>query len=253
MPRSTDAAPPLRAVEILQPVQTNSIRTDITVYDLGQNAPVMARIKVKGPAGSRVRIIPAELIKPDGSVDRGSVGNGLAYWQYTLSGDGEENYFSKFFYHGCRYLQVECFAATNSVELPAVESIKGVVVHSASEPVGEFSCSNDLFNRIHTLILWAQRANIVSILTDCPHRERLGWLEQYHLNGPSLRYEFDLAQLYTKGENDMADSQLADGLVPSIAPEYPVFSGGFRASLFHIGVLARLAELDVLRHVEALS
>jgi hypothetical protein len=224
------AAPPLRAFEILQPVQTNSIRTDITVYDLGQNAPVMARIKVKGPAGSRVRIIPAELIKPDGSVDRGSVGNGLAYWQYTLSGDGEENYFSKFFYHGCRYLQVECFAATNSVELPAVESIKGVVVHSASEPVGEFSCSNDLFNRIHTLILWAQRANIVSILTDCPHRERLGWLEQYHLNGPSLRYEFDLAQLYTKGENDMADSQLADGLVPSIAPEYPVFSGGFRDS-----------------------
>ena len=29
--------------------------------------------------------------------------------------------------------------------------------------------------------------------------------------------------------------------------------GGFRASLFHIGVLARLAELDVLRHVEVLS
>jgi predicted acylesterase/phospholipase RssA len=29
--------------------------------------------------------------------------------------------------------------------------------------------------------------------------------------------------------------------------------GGFRASLFHIGVLARLAELDILRHVEVLS
>ncbi len=29
--------------------------------------------------------------------------------------------------------------------------------------------------------------------------------------------------------------------------------GGFRASLFHIGVFARLAELDVLRHVEVLS
>jgi predicted acylesterase/phospholipase RssA len=29
--------------------------------------------------------------------------------------------------------------------------------------------------------------------------------------------------------------------------------GGFRASLFHIGVLARLAELDFLRHVEVLS
>lgn len=29
--------------------------------------------------------------------------------------------------------------------------------------------------------------------------------------------------------------------------------GGFRASLFHIGVLAKLAELDYLRHVQALS
>ncbi|MCH7473612.1 MAG: patatin-like phospholipase family protein [Gemmatimonadetes bacterium] len=29
--------------------------------------------------------------------------------------------------------------------------------------------------------------------------------------------------------------------------------GGFRASLYHIGVLAKLAELDVLRHVEVLS
>ena len=29
--------------------------------------------------------------------------------------------------------------------------------------------------------------------------------------------------------------------------------GGFRASFFHIGVLARMAELDLLRHVEALS
>jgi predicted acylesterase/phospholipase RssA len=29
--------------------------------------------------------------------------------------------------------------------------------------------------------------------------------------------------------------------------------GGFRASLYHLGVLARLAEMDVLRHVEALS
>ena len=33
----------------------------------------------------------------------------------------------------------------------------------------------------------------------------------------------------------------------------PFLGGGFRASLFHIGVLARLAELDVLRRVEVLS
>ena len=104
------------------------------------------------------------------------------------------------------------------------------MVHSASTPVGEFACSNELFNRIHTLVRWAQRSNMMSVMTDCPHREKLGWLEQYHLNGPSLRYEFDLAQLFTKGMNDMADSQLDNGLVPDIAPEYVVFKDGFRDS-----------------------
>jgi hypothetical protein len=64
---------------------------------------------------------------------------------------------------------------------------------------------------------------MVSILTDCPHRERLGWLEQDHLNGPALRYDFDLAQLFTKIVNDIADSQLTNGLVPTTAPEYTVF------------------------------
>ena len=82
------------------------------------------------------------------------------------------------------------------------------MVHSASEPVGEFECSNPLFNRIRTLVRWAQQNNMVSLMTDCPHRERLGWLEEDHLNGPALRYEFDLAQLFTKTMNDIADSQL---------------------------------------------
>jgi hypothetical protein len=60
-------------------------------------------------------------------------------------------------------------------------------------------------------------------MTDCPHRERLGWLEQDHLNGPALRYEFALDQLFTKTLNDIADSQLTNGLVPTIAPEYMIF------------------------------
>ena len=223
------AAPPLRAIEVLKPASVKELKPGVAVYDLGQNAPIMPRLKVKGRAGDVVRIIPAELLRGDGSVDRGSVGGGAAYWQYTLAGTGSEEWFPKFWYHGCRYLQVELKSASGG-ELPVVELLEGVVVHTASAPIGEFACSNELFNRIRTLIRWAQRANLVSVVTDCPHRERLGWLEQYHLNGPALRYEFDLAQLFTKGMTDMADSQLANGLVPDIAPEYTVFSGGFRDS-----------------------
>jgi hypothetical protein len=225
------AAAPIRAFDTLKPGQVKKLKPGIAVYDLGQNAALMPRLKVKGPAGSIVRVIPAELVAPDGSVDRISSGGtkSKSYWQYTLAGRGSESWFPKFFYHGCRFLQVECIPAADG-KLPVVQSLEGVVVHSASPAAGEFACSSDLFNRIRTLVRWAQRSNMMSVLTDCPHREKLGWLEQIHLNGPSLRYEFDLARLYAKSMNDMADSQLGNGLVPDIAPEYVAFEGGFRDS-----------------------
>ena len=70
---------------------------------------------------------------------------------------------------------------------------------------------------------------MVSVLTDCPHREKLGWLEQFHLNGPSIRYEFDTSRASSpRRMHDMADAQTDDGLVPNIAPEYTVFEGAFR-------------------------
>jgi len=225
------AAPPVRVQESLTPVSVRPLHSGVDVYDLGQNAALMPRLRVQGPAGANVKIIPAELLAADGAVDRGSVGGGDASWSYTLAGlPGSETWFPKFFYHGCRYLQVECTAPAGGGELPVVESLVGVVVSSSSAPTGAFSCSNELFNRIHLLVRWAQRSNMVSVLTDCPHREKLGWLEETHLNGPALRYEFDLARLLAKSTDDMADAQLANGLVPDTAPEYVTFPGGFRDS-----------------------
>jgi alpha-L-rhamnosidase len=220
------AAPPLRAIETILPVSRTPLTNGVEVFDLGQNAPIMPRLTVKGPAGSIVRLTPGELLNKDGTVDRVSPGRGRSWWQYTLAGTGEETWFPQFHYQGCRYLQVQCLPAETNGALPTVQGISGVVVHTASAPIGEFACSNDLFNRIRTLVRWAQRANAVSVLSDCPHRERLGWLEQYHLNGPSIRYEFDLAQMFTKGVNDMRDSQLTSGMMPSTAPEYTIFGKG---------------------------
>lgn len=224
------AAPPFRAYETLAPVAVRELRPGVAVYDFGQNASMMPRLRVRGPAGATVKMTPAELLNADGSVDRGSSGGGEAFWSYTLAGRGEgESWFPRFFYHGSRYVQVERSAPPGGAP-PQVESLESVVVHSDSPPAGEFACSSELFNRIRTLVRWAQRSNLAHVITDCPHRERLGWLEQYHLNGPSLRYETDLARLYAKTFVDMADAQRPDGLVPDIAPEYVVFDGGFRDS-----------------------
>lgn len=217
------SAPPVKAIAQLNPVSIHQINTTTWVYDLGQNTSVMPQITVSGKRGSYIRIIPSELLKKDGTVDRASAtqdGVRPAWWQYTLDGKSRANWFPQFFYQGCRYLQVELFAAPGDNSLPVLDKLTGVVVHSSAQPVGTFSCSNQLFNSIYNLVRWAQRSNMMSVLTDCPHREKMPWLEQYHLNGPALRYNFDLITLYTKAVNDMADAQLDNGLVPNIAPEY---------------------------------
>ena len=158
------SAPPIRGTLIFsKPVKVNQFARILKIYDLGQNASVMPRITVQGQAGSSIYITPAELLGPDGRVDRASSGGGRAYWSYTLKGTGEETYFPKFFYHGCRYLEVECRGLVDrdaEGPFPTITSLEGVVVHSISDPVGEFSCSNDLFNRTRTLNRWAQRAAI---------------------------------------------------------------------------------------------
>jgi hypothetical protein len=220
------AAPPIHEFEIHKPVSIHALANGDVVYDLGQNASHILKISVSGPAGSKVRLLPSELLDNDGAINQSSMGaghRGTVWCEFTKATDGVETWSPKFFYIGCRYVQAHFSPANTNGALPQIKSLAGIVVNSASEPVGEFACSNDLFNRTHRLIRWAQRSNMVSLMTDCPHRERLGWLEEDHLNGPALRYEFDLAQLFTKTINDITDSQLVNGLVPTTAPEYTRF------------------------------
>jgi alpha-L-rhamnosidase len=228
----TSSAEPLSEIEVFEPKTITDKSDSLSVIDLGQNASFMPRIVVTGPAGSTVRLTHAEVIDVEGNINRETCGGnrGPAWWQYTKATDDEETWFPQFFYAGCRYLQLDKFPAKEGGELPKLKKIAGVVIHSTADPIGEFSCSNELLNRTRTLVRWAQRSNMVSVLTDCPHREKLGWLEQYHLNGPAIRYEFDVNRIFVKGMRDMADSQTGAGLIPNIAPEFTVFDGTFRAA-----------------------
>ncbi|HTE07393.1 MAG TPA: hypothetical protein VK628_01445, partial [Flavitalea sp.] len=82
---------------------------------------------------------------------------------------------------------------------------------------------------------------------DCPHREKLSWLEQDHLMGESIHFNTDLYHLYRKLVYDMIDAQTAEGLVPDIAPEYVEFVDGFRDS--GMGILCSDPALDDLQMV----
>src|SRR5690606_9625220 len=148
----------------------------------GQNASGIISLKVKGNKGDTIRVYPGELLK-DGLVTQKASG-GPFFFEYVLKGEGEETWQPRFTYYGFRYLELRGAVPADQhsdSKLPQVIAIKGLHMRNAAPRVSEFSSSSDLFNNTHQLIDWAIKSNMVSVLTDCPHREKLGWLEQSHL------------------------------------------------------------------------
>jgi hypothetical protein len=202
------------------------------LYDFGQNASGIVEIKVKGQKGQVVRLVPAELINQNGEANQTATGKWY-YFTYTLKGDGVETWRPRFTYYGFRYVQIEG-ATPDTVKNKDgyAEMVNLKMLHNCNSTAqnGTFQCSNALFNRIVPLINWAIKSNMQSVLSDCPHREKLGWLEQTFLMGASVNYNFDIYNLYRKIVMDMMDDQTSEGLVPNIVPEYVPFEDGFRDS-----------------------
>ncbi len=225
-----EIAPPIRVMHSYVPVKVTHPKPGVTVYDLGQNFAGWPQIAVTGKAGATVKLIPGELLDKDGLVSQRSSGH-PQWFSYTLrgvgSGKGVETWHPRFSYYGFRYVQVEGAEEGGA----HVVSLRGEAVHSSSQPVGTFTTSDEMLDGIHVLILRAIENNAVSLFTDCPHREKLGWLEETHLMAPSLLYDFDFAGLFAATARNIADVQRSDGpdagMVPTTAPQYVVFEPKF--------------------------
>lgn len=228
----THAPPPMRVSEVRSPISVTALPDWRLVLDLGQNAPYVPEIKVRGAAGAVLRMWPAEQLKPDGHVDQQTMRAGK-HASYTLRGGGVETWHPIFWYCGSRYWQIDAFDPQGTPIDPKslLLDFKGLMVHGSERSVGTFECSNEDFNKIYSLIRWAMVSNFGDVISDCPHREKSGWLEQDHLVGPGLMYCFDMSAMFRKVVEDMHDAQQPNGMVPTMAPEYFIYEKGFRDSI----------------------
>jgi len=218
-------APPVKVADYLPAAAIKRLEEGKYEVDCGTNLSARPVRKGRGPAGSKVVITCAE--------KRGQpwLQNGGHVYNYILKGDGEEIFRPRFTYFSFQYLYILGVdrpgdAKSGSQRALLLEAGSEFLTSSA-KAVGSFECSNPLLNDINAMIDRSVRSNLQSVVTDCPHREKLGWLEVPHLMGPSIFYHRDVHLLYRKICRDTTESQLDNGMVPDIAPEYTRFSGGF--------------------------
>ncbi len=217
------------SLEAASKATKRTIHPSVFIADMGQNLAGFPEITVSGERGQKVTLVVSEALNKYGVCDQRQTGR-PHYYEYTLKGEGTETWHPRFSYYGFRYIQVEgavLDGQPNPHHLPVLKELNSCFVYNSAPEVSTFECSNPLFTQTHRLIERAERSNMQAVFTDCPHREKLGWLEQDHLCGPSLLYNYDITTFVPKIIRDITDTQKEDGMVPTTAPQYVSFGNLF--------------------------
>jgi alpha-L-rhamnosidase len=207
------SGPPVRRIELLEPVTITTSPSGRTIVDFGQNLVGWLRITVRGQEGQTVTLRHAEILE-GGELCTRPLRTARATDRYTLRGDGVETWEPRFTFHGFRYAEVAGWPGTLQEE-----DIRAVVCHSDLERTGWFECSDPLINRLHENAVWSMRGNFLDVPTDCPQRdERLGWTGDILAFAPTACFLYDSSGFLTSWLADLAAEQTAEGVIPFVVP-----------------------------------
>lgn len=214
---------PIRVVEELKPIALSEPVPGTFIYDLGQNMVGRCRFTAAAPAGTTAVFRYGEALDADGSLYTANLRGAQQTDSYTFASGEVETFEPRFTYHGFRFVEV-----TGLPEKPTADALIGRVFCSSSPEVGAFECSSELLNTLHRNIRWTQRANMMSVPTDCPQRdERLGWMGDIQVFAQTAIFNMDMAAFLGKWLQDVRDNQAADGRFPDFAPHPFDFNARF--------------------------
>jgi alpha-L-rhamnosidase len=224
---SSQLMQPIRPMKEIKPIAFKSPVQGMYIVDFGQNFSGWARLRVQGPAGTKVVIRFAEVLNKNGTIYTTNLRSAKATDTYILRGSGTtEVYEPRFTYHGFRFAEVTGYPGTFSLD-----ALLGVHVYSSVPSTGNFQSSEKVLNQIQSCILWGQTSNLMGIPTDCPQRdERLGWTADAVLAAEEAVYNFDMGAFYSNFVRDIFDNQNSgESKVPGVLVSDIVPGGLFPA------------------------
>lgn len=208
---------PVRRVEVIKPVDQITTPTGKTIVDFGQNLVGYLKLtNINGSRGHIIKLSHAEVLE-DGELGTRPLRICKAFDEYILKGSAEvEQYEPRFTFHGFRYAQIDGWTSDHDI----MTSVEAVVCHTDMKPVGLFSCSDDMLNKLYENITWGMRGNFLSVPTDCPQRdERLGWSGDLALFAPTASLIYDCFGMLKNWLIDVEyDQGVLGGVPPMVSP-----------------------------------
>lgn len=211
---NAQCSPAIQVTEYREPLSVTKQEPGHVIVDMGQNMVGWLQVSLQGNRGSTVSLQYAEILNPDGTLYTANLRKARQLDVYILRGGSEETYEPHFTFHGFRYVEISCSSAD-----VAVLQVSGRVVHNAMSRTGTIVTSNVKVNQLYNNIVWTQRANFISVPTDCPQRdERLGWGGDAQIFSRTATYNMDVAGFLAKFTTDIRDAQRPTGAFTDTAP-----------------------------------
>lgn len=204
------------------------------ILDFGQVIAGVVRMKVSAPKGTEIILEHTEVLDKDGNyisniMAAGGTGKGVDQKDVYIS-DGKERIFEpSFTYHGFRYVRVSGLTAVQA------EDFSAVVFSTEKRNLGTFETSDARLNRLYENTRWSQRANMLSIPTDCPQREKAGWTGDMLVYARTALLNEDCRAMFSRWLENMALDQEENGVVPMVVPNdgpYPM-TGKMMNLMYH--------------------
>lgn len=210
--------PPARIHTRYKPVKITEPKPGVYLFDFAQNLAGWAELKIKAPAGTKIKLRYAERLLPDGTIDN----HFIKYFSedpnfhadtYIAKGKATETWHPDFTYYGFQYVQVEGLP-----HKPDKNTLTACFVSTDFDTAGSFECSDTTFNKLQHACRKSFLANYQGYPTDCPHREKNGWTGDAHHAAESGMLNFNTIKAYQKWSRDITDAQLDNGRLPGIIP-----------------------------------
>ncbi len=206
--------PPVREIQDLAPVSMKEVKPGVHVFDFGQEISGYCRLKVDGPAGTRVRLRHSELVDANGNINTKNLWGTAAQEDYVLDGRGQRELKPHFTYHGFRYVEV-----TGLPRPPSKDDLVAVHVRSALPTAGEFTSSNEVHNRLMSAVRWTQWNMLFDVPAGCAGRsERFAWLGDIRPCVQTANFNLDANAFFLKYMVDIRDGQTPSGEFSDITP-----------------------------------
>ncbi|MBQ9760426.1 MAG: family 78 glycoside hydrolase catalytic domain [Clostridia bacterium] len=210
-------AEPIREFESYAPKKITKLQNGRVLFDFGINTSGYVRIKTRQPSGDVITVRYAEMLDEEGELLYYSMLKHYKQGEFATERyicDGKERTWStRLSYYGFRYAEIE------GIDTQKTE-VEAVFVHQDIKRRSDFSCSDERLNTLFQCGIRSSLSNFFFMPTDCPSREKYGWLNDAQSSAEQFLTDFYAERMLTKWNQDLCDALDDKRGMPGIVPTH---------------------------------